>query len=252
MIDHSKMKLGRYKSHHDPRTLKLWDYLVPHELPPIPLVRDWTEGLSGFGEMLNNQIGDCTCAGAAHSVQTMSAVANPPMHTIPDANVLEAYQAITGYEPADPSTDTGACLLDVLKYWRKHGIGDHKIAGFVQVSPQNMEHCQAAIELFGGLYSGAGLPITAQSQEVWDVTPEGISGRGAPYSWGGHCIWIPAYAPFKCITWGLVKVISDAFAVAYIDERWAVLTEDFINKATAASPAGLKFQQLQDDLDAIK
>ena len=250
MTDHSQMKLGRYKSPQRllAKCLKLSDYLDAQKLPPPPVYRDWTAGIvQPFGMMMNDSIGDCTCAGAGHAIQTLSNAANPPMLTISDEDVVAAYSAITGYDPKDQNTDQGACLVDVLNYWMKNGIGGHKIAGFVTVSAQ---HIRAACEFFGGTYSGVGLPITAQSQDVWDVPAAGLSGEGAPYSWGGHCIWIPAYD--ACITWAQRKRFTPAFEAAYVDEHHAVVTTDFINKATAASPDGLKFQQLQDDIQQLR
>ena len=253
MTDHSMMKLGRYKSPKKllAKCLHLADYLDVPKLPPPPVYRDWTANIvQPFGMMMNDTIGDCTCAGAGHAIQTLTSAGQGTMLTITDADVLAAYEAITGYDPKDPSTDNGACLVDVLNYWVKNGIGGHKIAGFVTVNAKNAQHLQAACEFFGGTYSGVGLPITSQTQDIWDVPAAGLSGEGAPYSWGGHCIWVPAYD--KCITWGERKQFTPAFETAYIDERHAIITTDFINQKTATSPDGLKFQQLQAALQQIK
>ena len=207
--------------------------------------------------VLNDKLGICTWAAGVHLIQGFTANSDRGEIILPDEAAVQAYSQVGGYDPnakldADGQnpTDGGCIVLDVLKYWRRTGIGGHKIAGFVTVNAQNLAHVQAACEFFGGTYSGVGLPITAQTQDLWDVPAAGLSGEGAPYSWGGHCIWVPAYD--ACITWGQRKQFTPAFASAYIDERHAIVTMDFINQVTAASPDGLKFQQLQDDIQQIK
>ena len=43
-----------------------------------------------------------------------------------------------------PDTDRGAVELDVLRYWRKTGIGGTKIDAFMALEPKNHLHVQAA------------------------------------------------------------------------------------------------------------
>ena len=100
---------------------------------------------------------------------------------------------MTGYKPSDPSTDRGAVELDVLRYWRKTGVGGYKIDAFVALEPKNHLHVQAAVDLFGGSYIGLALPVSAQQQKVWSVPPGGPTGTGAPGSWGGHAVVVEAY-----------------------------------------------------------
>ena len=76
MADHSKMKLGRKAIKTDSRTLALGDYLTP-ALPPPPPAKDWTAGITGWGMMLNDNLSDCTIAGAGHAVQVWTANTGP-------------------------------------------------------------------------------------------------------------------------------------------------------------------------------
>ena len=43
---------------------------------------------------------------------------------IEDANVLQVYEKISGYDPNDPNTDVGVNLRDVLSYWKNTGVKD--------------------------------------------------------------------------------------------------------------------------------
>jgi hypothetical protein len=246
------MKLGRLPPRYDPRTLRLAKYLTA-ALPPPPPSRDWSRAVKfPCGMMENDRIGDCTCAAAGHAVQVLTANTGGEQ-TIPDVDIEAAYEVVGGYKPGDPSTDNGAGLLDVLNLWRGTGIGGHQILAFVQVNPQNLVHIQTAIEYFGGCYIALELPLSAQNQPIWDVTPWGLQGQGTPGGWGGHAVWMPDYdaTGFNVITWGERQRMTLDFQRSYCDESYCVVTQDFINKTTQATPDGLNLALLQQDLALI-
>ena len=66
-----RWRLGRRAIKTDSRTLRLANYFTS-ALPPPPPTADWTAGITGWGMMLNDSIGDCTCAGLGHSQQVAS------------------------------------------------------------------------------------------------------------------------------------------------------------------------------------
>jgi hypothetical protein len=248
-VDHSRNKLGKRPARHDARTLQMANYL---ELPTIPPVRDWTQkAAANWGMMLNDQLGDCTCAATAHLIQAWTSNAGPKEITLPDAAVLKAYEAVGGYNPKEPDTDRGAVELDVLRYWRKTGIGGYKIDAFVGLEPKNHLHVQAAVDLFGGAYIGLALPISAQRQQIWSVPPGGATGTGAPGSWGGHAVVVEAYDAhgLTCITWGQKKRLTWSFWDAYCDESYALLSE--LWAANNPAPNGFNFAALQADLKEV-
>ncbi|HVR63383.1 MAG TPA: hypothetical protein VMU50_15890 [Polyangia bacterium] len=249
-VDQTRLKLGKKPAHHDPRTLQMANYLT---LPAIPPACDWTgKAASSWGMMLNDQLGDCTCAAAAHLIQAWSANAGPQEITLPDAEVLKAYEAVGHYKPGHPNTDQGAVEMDVLRYWRKHGIGGHKIRAYIGLEPKNHYHVQAAVELFGGSYIGLGLPVSAQKQKVWSVPPGGPTGTGAPGSWGGHAVIIEAYDShgLTCITWGQKKKMTWSFWDAYCDEAYALLSDVWAPKSKQA-PSGFDLAALEADLKEV-
>ena len=116
----------------------------------------------------NDSLADCTAAAAAHMIQCWTANAGDAFMPT-SAQVIAAYSATSHYIPGNAATDQGAVELDVLNFWRRQGIAGHKIDAYVSFRPQNFEHTRQAISLFGGIYIGLALPLSAQNQGVWDV-----------------------------------------------------------------------------------
>jgi hypothetical protein len=253
MTDHSKMKLpprklGRKAIKTDTRTLALARYLTP-SLPPPPPSADWTKGVNDWGMMLNDTLGDCTIAGVGHAVQVFSANTGSEI-TIPDATIQNYYQQWDGYVPGNPATDNGGVELDVLNDWQKQGFAGHVLTAFADPNPANLDEVRQSIALFGGVYIGLSLPLTAQTQDVWDVGRRG-GANAAPGSWGGHCVFVPKYdeKSFTCITWGQLKTMTIAFWNKYCDEAHTLLAQDWLTAKGA--PSGFDQAQLQADLQAI-
>jgi hypothetical protein len=222
MVDHSKMRLGRKAIKTDSRTLALGDYLTP-ALPPPPPTADWTKGIASWGMMV----------------------------TLPDATVEQYYEKWDGYVPGNPNTDSGGVELDVLNDWQKQGFAGNTLLAFADPKPASLVEIQQSIALFGGVYIGLALPLTAQTQEVWDVVPKG-GAKAKPGSWGGHCVFVPKYDEngFTCITWGALKTMTLAFWKKYCDESHTLLAQDWLT--AKGSPAGFDQAQLEADLKAIR
>ncbi len=246
-------KLGKKAARFDDRNLKLSKYIKALPTPPGP-EQSWCVRVQNWPMYLNDQLADCVIAGAAHMIEQWLFYAQPnqkPGVAPPtDAEILKAYEDVGGYVPNDPSTDNGCVMLDALKYWRKTGIGNHRIGAFVQVDPKNLLEVALAIWLFGNLYTGLSLPVSVQGQDAWIVPDGGIqSEAGAPGSWGGHCVPIMAMSPktLTCITWGARLKMSHNFFLDYCEEAYAVLSQDWIEKAGQA-PSGFDYVTLMSDL----
>jgi hypothetical protein len=140
--------------------------------------------------------------------------------------------------------------LDVLNAWRRNGLVGHQLAAFADPHPSNLEEVRQAISLFGGVYIGLALPITAQSQDIWDVgSPDDPDAE--PGSWGGHCVYVPKYDAygFTCITWGAPKQMTLDFWNEYCDEAHALLSNDWLS--AKGSPGGFDVAQLKADLEQV-
>ncbi len=254
MLDFRTLKLGRSPSPPDDRTLRLARYLIP-ALPAPPVTVDWSMKLTTLGMMLNDQLGDCTCAAMGHAEQVWTSQ-NGPEITVPDSAVLAAYEGACGYVPGDPSTDQGGNMLTMVKYWRKTGIAGHKISAFVQAQPSSLAEVKTGLWLFGGLYTGVALPLSAQAQiqagQPWAIPLTGTQwGDGVPGSWGGHCIWVCAYDPqgLTCLTWGMKQRMTWDFWRAYCDECMPILAPEW--DAKGKCPVGFDAVQLEADLEEL-
>ena len=250
-IPHGTVKLGKKTPRVDSRTFKLSNYL-PKKLPTPPDEVSYVTKVPNWPMMLNDQLGDCVCAAMGHMVEQWTFFSRGAAGTVipTDSQVLQAYEAIGGYIPGDPSTDNGCDMLTALNYWRKSGIAGHKISGFMAVDPSNLLEVRQAIWMFGNLFVGLALPVSAQGQNDWIVPDGGIyGGAGRPGGWGGHCVPVMAQSPetLTCITWGERLKMSHNFFMDYCDEAYVVMSPDWFTSATAAV-SGFDLATLQADL----
>jgi len=251
MADHSGMRLGKNAPRHEIRTLQMAQYLRPEVLPALPESQEWYDKVGTWPMMMNDRLGDCTCAAAGHFIEEWTAYAGNKV-ILSDDEIVAGYSAITGYDARTGTNDNGAVELDVLKYWKNTGFAGHRIAAFVALEPGSLDHIRASVFLFGGCYIGVALPVSAQTQGVWAVPPCGLSGRGAPGSWGGHAVPVVGYDAHgvTVVTWGALKRMTWGFWQAYCDEAYAVLSPDWVS-ATNPAVNGFDLDQLDEDLLAV-
>jgi hypothetical protein len=247
------MKLGKHPPKFDKRTLQFGKYITK-ALPPAPVSVDYSQAVSSWPMMLNDTYGDCTCAAAGHMIEEWTAN-NGNEVIVPDPEILTAYKHFAGNNP-----DAGANMLDVLNYWRKTGIGGHKIAAFAALEPQNDMQARDAVDLFGNCYIGVALPDFAVPPGgdflaiPWVVPPQGATGNAVPNPQNGHCIPAVGYDQrnLYVVTWGALKSMSWQFYETYMDEAFAVLSSDWISAKLGTAPPGFDLATLQQDLAAIK
>jgi len=248
--DHSQMKLGKLNPVNDPDTLQLSDYLNLNVLPAAPAQYSYADNISAWGIMNNDKINNCTLAAAGHLIMEWTA-SNGKMITPADQDIINAYTAITGYNPATGANDDGSGAKEVLNYWRKTGIAGHLIMAYAALEPQNHQHIMQSVYLFGGCYVGLSLPTTAKTQLVWDVPPTGVQGEGAKGSWGGHVVPVVGYDAngLTIVTWGATKAMTWNFWDTYSDESYAIISIDFTTNKIA--PNGFNLASLKQDLKKI-
>lgn len=245
-----KKLLGKKDVRHDRRTLRLSKYLPT--LPPVPNVWPaWSPGITNWGVMLNNRLGDCTIAACGHMIRNWHNVLGSRSGPT-DADILAAYEGAAGYNPADPATDQGSDGLTVLNYWRQTGIGSDKILAYLALDQGNVAHLKAAIYLFGGAWLGLAMPQTAENQSTWHITAAGLQGAGTPGSWGGHAIPVFGYGQktLPLVSWGARYEMTWGFMLSYTDESYVALSRDWLN-LKGLSPAGFNLAALQADLAAL-
>lgn len=246
-----KVKLGKLPKKEDKRTFKLAKYLNTNAFPPLPPSVSYADNITNWGMMGNDTIGDCTTAAAGHALMNWTDL-NSKLFIPTENQIVQAYSAITGYVPGDESTDNGAACLDVLNYWKSTGIANHKIGAFAEVNNFNSKEVEYSIYLFGTIYIGIALPVSAQNQQSqWSVGPN-LQGNNAPGSWGGHCVIATGFdkTGFDIITWGERIRMTWNFWYCYVQEAYVILSPDFVAGSNQA-PNGFNLKQLQQDLSNL-
>src|SRR5271157_478158 len=231
--------LGKKDSKFNPYALRLAHY-IDKTYKPLPFA-DHTLGISAWGMMMNDTLGDCTIAACGHALQIFTGGKT----TESDAIIESYYSKWCGYVPGNPSTDNGGVEVDVLNDWKTQKLDGHMLEGYVDPQPANLSHVMHSIAEFGGVYIGLQLPNSAMTQnengQIWDVVANdgGIA--------GGHAVFCPAYhtldptakeeTTITCITWGMKQKMTVAFWEKYCDESHTLL-------AGAWQPAGVNLAGL--------
>lgn len=245
-----RLALGKTPARRDPRDLKLTRYLTA--LPPIPKGKIGHADLmpdDGWGVLANDSYGDCVWAGAAHETILWLLEAGGSVR-FSDANVLADYSAVTGFNPRDPNSDQGTDMRQALVYRRNTGVIDangkrHKIGAFVRID--SIDELKRTIYLFGAAAVGVQFPNSAWDQfdsgQPWDVIAD------SPLD-GGHYVPVIGYDSasdlFTCVTWGREQPIRPKFLARYMDEAYAVLSEERLRGGKSLE--GFDLDQLKSDL----
>ena len=178
----SNRKLGRLPARPDARRLMLGSYLAAAQLPPPPAQSDRTGGISDWGDMLNagdsplvkgGAVGDCTCAGIGHMIMAWSRIASGTAVVPSDQQILTAYEAVSGYNPATGANDNGCLCTGVLEYHRTTGISGNRNVGYAAIDPRDPTALSQTVYLFGGAYIGC---HPAEHGRTADRTGSGLDG----------------------------------------------------------------------------
>jgi hypothetical protein len=248
-------KLGRRAVITDTRTLRLSKYFTA-TLPPPPVSVNYgvnplpTNGqFTGWGEMLNDQLGDCTCAAVGHACQTWSLASTGSAAAISDSQVEGIYESWCGYVPGNPATDQGGIELNVLKDFKSQGFAGFDLTAFAAVLPANQQHVMQAIYLFTGLYIGLNVPQFIMPSDgdvptLWDVEPNSDN-----TIIGGHAVYVIGYTSVgpTFVSWGTIYRMTWAFWTAFVDEAYALISKKQF-EASGLAPSGFSLDALETDL----
>lgn len=253
-------KLGRLPRKHDSRIPCLSQFFTPAvQLTPPPISCDWSAGMpDDLGMMLNDQLGDCTCAAFYHARQVWNYNAAKQAITDPDSDVLKMYEEATGYTPANPLSDQGGIEQDVLQYLLNTGapVGPDgsqrdKILAYLEIDFRNLDDLKRAIHECGVAYIGVDLPQSVMDNADDQTKPWDVAGDKTIA--GGHAVVLVGYDldSFTCISWGQRYKISVAFMGAFLQEAYAIAAPDWI-EATGSTPLNLSVEQLEQAMKHLK
>ncbi len=252
-------KLGRLHRGYNPRIPHMSALTAGQVLPPPPPSVDYTTKLpTNLGMMLNDTLGDCTCAAVYHAIQVWSGNAQGDLLTEPDADVKKLYVLACGYDPNQPGEGPGGNEQTVLTYVLKtgapfgaNGSSKHKIAAFVEVDPRNTDDVKRAIVDCGVAYIGFNVPAFLMPPgepppAVWDVQSTGTN------IVGGHAVVLAGYTAdgARVISWGQYYTMTWAFFAAYVDEVYAIADPLWIANG-GKTPGGLSLADLEAQMQAL-
>jgi hypothetical protein len=214
---------------------------------------------SSLGMMLNDTLGDCTCAAFYHALQVWSFNANPPLVTEPDQDVEELYILACGYNPKMSGEGPGGNEQHVLTYLLRQGApvgaqgqSRQTIAAFVEVDPRNIDDVKRAIVDCGVAYIGFNVPQYLMPQNapppaVWKIQSSDTN------IVGGHAVVLAGYSGegARLISWGQFYTMTWEFFAKYVDEVYAIADQTWVEKK-GTSPAGLTLAQLKTLMSALK
>lgn len=248
MALHQAGKLGR--KHPTKAKLQLHCYLGPALPPPPPSVY-WSLAMSSdWGVMLNDQLGDCTCAAMGHAVQVITSNGDG-LITSPDSEVEHMYEVIGHYVPGNPNTDNGAVETDAMQYMVTTGLAGIKADMFADVNFANKDQFKQSIALMGGNYIG--VEIGQEDMDAFNLGKPWTSTSKANIV-GGHALWVPDYDEnwIYVLTWGKLQPASWDWFEAKCDESHAMIFWPWIQgQGIDISPSGLNRAQSEADIKAL-
>jgi len=250
-------RLGRLCRSYDSRVPHLSALLAGQTVPPPPAAQDWSKGMpANLGMMLNDTLGDCTCAAFYHAIQLWTFNAGHSMVTEPDSDVEKLYVLGCGYNPRVPGEGPGGNEQKLLTYiynkgapFGPQGSGRHKIAAFVEVDPRNTDDVKRTIVDCGAAYIGFNVPqflMQGTPPAVWDVQTANTD------IIGGHAVILVGYDPngVRVVSWGQFYTMTWAFFAQYVDEVYAIADSLWID-AKGTTPGGFSLDQLEQQMQAL-
>ena len=249
------MKLGRQPRAFNPSVPHYSSMIMSAPKVVLPPTLSYTHTLpANLGMMLNDQLGDCTCAAFYHARQVWTGNTGT-MQTDPDSDVLALYEAACGYVPGNAATDQGGIEQNVLRYLVQTGAQvtsgvDHLIA-FMEVDPRNQNDVKRAIFECGVCYIGIMVPSNIMPQNapppsLWTYDP-------AASSLGGHAVILTGYnaTGFELVSWGSVYHMTFELFAHITEESYALIDHAWV-KSTGLTPLGMTVPQLEQQMLALK
>jgi hypothetical protein len=246
------MKLGKRPARLGAVSFTFRDFFNPAALPTPPATFGHYSAAGSFGVLGNDQYSDCVFAGAAHETMIWTLEGGRPEARFTTADALDDYAAVTGFNPADPTTDIGTDMQVAASYRRKTGIRDainqrHTIDSYVALSVGDVDELVLATWLTGAAGVGLQFPMQSMTQfkagQIWTVP-------AIPKMDGGHyvpCVGRNSAGNLLVVTWGRLQAMTPAYYQRFSDEALAYISLEILN-AKNLSPEGFDADGLRAQL----
>lgn len=195
----------------------------PEEIP-VPTVDDWRM-------LANDHYGNCTFAGIVHARMANADVLEIPYTAPSDDEVVKEYLEFTNGE------DKGAVVADLLKHWQTKEVFDCQLKAYAPSDKADFVELKSIIAALGFAYVGVQLPVTYADQfranQPWTLTGTPADNNLV----GGHCIILVGYNKdyVYSITWGKVQAMTWEWLQSYLEESWALITPEVVEKGKYGS-----------------
>lgn len=243
--------------------------LTPHltgVVPAHPAAADQLARLKGGWAMLGNDVaGVCVPVTLANVRRLITAVLGGREIYLTQDQVWAVYKTQNpDFDPngtADTNgpgsdADGGMDIQTLLEYLVKTGSPDGaKAIGFAKVDHANVPEVQAAIAIFGSVWTGITVLDANQTEfgngKPWDYV------KGSPVD-GGHSVLTGGYGPAgtgplggdeRFITWAQETSFTDAFWQREVEETWVVIWPEHLTDP--AFLAGVDLKTFAADYTAI-
>ena len=132
------------------------------------------------------------------------------------------------------------------------GKSRHKILGFVEVDPRNIDDVKSTIDDCGVAYIGFNVPQNIMPQggdppSTWTVDPSNSK------IIGGHAVVLPGYDAQGAIvvSWGQLYKMTWPFFSKFVDEVYGIADSTWVD-AGGKTPGGMTLAQLEAQMQALK
>jgi hypothetical protein len=225
--------------------LHLSDYLTG-VIPAHPPYADWLASRPGWQMLGNDEEGDCvpvTWANTRRLVTSYLATGYYP--TL--AQVIEVYRTQNpGFDPAGTAStngpgspdDAGMDIQTLLTWLTAHpGPDGAQAVGFAAVNAADTAEVQAAIAIFGSVWTGINVTQANETQfadgQPWDYDGSAVLGGHSVITGGyGHTLADigPLGGDEKFITWAAETSFTDRFWGNAVEECWAVIWPEHLGR----------------------
>ena len=254
-------KLGKRPARHRLDTVALSDFLPAATAWPAVKPRGWEYAKGIVLNMLGNDVrGNCAIVAAMNFAMVQTANTGNPL-TPTTALALQAYSAITGFDPSQDQpdgsnpTDQGTDVQNQLfPYWRTTGIPMlnkngkevlHTILGTAALDLSSVAQQRWAVDVFGGTMMGFSCPEAIVGNVTNWNDPSGSSA-------GGHEVYLPGQGAdgWHAFSWAASIPGTWRFSMALADEIDVVVTPFWLN-AQGESPSEFNLNGLLAAMKAV-
>jgi hypothetical protein len=172
-----------------------------------------------------------------------------------EADAIEAYSAMTGFNPITGRPDVGTRLDTGQTYMAQHGIDvgfDMSVASSLAVDHRSLDALMIGAELCLGLGLCLAMPLAWDGLSFWRLPADLSDPRARPGSAGLHFTMSGKYhdngAAWSILTWGIEVLCTAPALMHYLVAAIAFEGSDAIDARTGLTPSGISREELAAEM----